>query len=116
MANKKVPASERRIDGRQTAGRAVINALKEANAFDEASAVGYDVLKDINLTTPVLAYTIANLMEENVIIRTEDEKYYYSDLGWKKMELKVTAGYSMLFIIPVVALALFWLLSKFVSI
>ncbi len=112
MAKKQDP-SEKKIDGRQTAGRAVIQALQKANAVDEEHAVGYDVLKDVKLTTPVLAYTIANLMEENVVVQTEEGKYYFNEYGWKKLELKVSAGYGMLFLIPVVGVAVFWLISKF---
>ena len=73
----------------------------------------YRRIKDIKLTTPVLAYTLANLMKEKVIIRTEDEHYYYSLAGWKKMERKVYVGYGILIIVPAVAVVLFILLQKF---
>ena len=65
--------STKRVSGRQTAGQAVIQFLKQKGALDEEHAVGYDQLKNIKLTTQVLAYTIANLMQEKVVIRTDDE-------------------------------------------
>ena len=102
-----------KVSGQQTAATAVMNVLKKAKAFDENSAVGYSVLKDIKLTTPVLAYTLANLLKENVIYRTEDERYYFSKEGWKKLERKVYVGYGILFIVPVIMVFLFLLLRKY---
>ena len=106
--------SKKRVSGRQTAGQAVIQFLKQNGALDEEHAIGYDQLKDIKLTTQVLAYTIANLMQENVVIRTEDDRYYFSEANWAKLERKVLGSYSFLFIIPLLGALLFWLLSKFI--
>lgn len=108
-----ISTAEDKVSGQQTAATAVINALKRAKAMDEQSAVGYDALKDIKLTTPVLAYTLANLLKENVIYRTEDERYYFSKEGWKKLERKVYVGYGILFIVPVIMVFLFLLLRKY---
>ena len=104
--------STKRVSGRQTAGQAVIQFLKKRGATDAEHAVGYDSLKNIKLSTQVLAYTIANLMEENVVVRTEDEKYYFNEVGWAKLERKVLGSYSFLFIIPIAAALLFWLLTR----
>ena len=101
-----------KTNGRRTSGQAVMNALKKAGALDEKSAVGYEVLQKVRLTTPVLAYTIANLMEENVVVQTEDERYYFNQAGWNKLEWKVLSSYAFLFIIPAVAYLLFMLISK----
>lgn len=101
-----------KTNGRRTSGQAVMNALKKAGAVDEKTAVGYDVLQKVRLTTPVLAYTIANLMEENVVVQTEDERYYFNQRGWAKLEWKVLSNYAFLFIIPAVAYILFMIISK----
>ncbi|MBQ9328492.1 MAG: hypothetical protein IJ225_08165 [Solobacterium sp.] len=106
--------STKRVSGRQTAGQAVIKFLKKVGAVDEEHAVGYDQLKNIKLTTQVLAYTIANLMQENVVVRTEDEKYYFNEVGWAKLERKVLGSYSFLYIIPILGALVFWLLSKYI--
>ena len=106
--------STKRVSGRQTAGQAVIRFLKKSGAVDAEHAVGYDQLKNIKLTTQVLAYTIANLMQENVVIRTEDERYYFSEAGWAKLERKVLGSYSFLFIIPLVAAIIFYFLSRYI--
>ena len=104
--------SRKRVSGRQTAGQAVIQYLKKTGATDAEHAAGYDSLKNIKLSTQVLAYTIANLMEENVVVRTEDDRYYFNEAGWAKLERKVLGSYSFLFIIPIVAALLFWFLSR----
>ena len=106
---------KKKVNGRQTSGQAVMDALKKAKAFDEESAVGYDVLKDVNLTTPVLAYTIANLMEENVVVQTDDERYYFNQKGWNKLERKILGSYSLIFLIPIVAYIVFLIISRFLS-
>ncbi|MBR3203550.1 MAG: hypothetical protein IKF60_08185 [Solobacterium sp.] len=106
--------SKKRVSGRQTAGQAVIQYLKRAGALDAEHAIGYDQLKNIKLTTQVLAYTIANMMEEKVIVRTEDERYYFNEKAWAKLEGKVLGAYSFLFIIPLLAALVFWLLSKYI--
>ena len=103
----------KRVSGRQTAGQAVIQFLKKAGATDPDHAIGYDRLKDVHLTTQVLAYTIANLMQEEVVVRTEDEKYYFNEPGWARLERKVLGSYSFLFLIPAIAVLVFWFLSKF---
>ena len=102
----------KRRNPQQTSAQAVIRMLKKHKAFDEQSAIGYDVLKKVKLTTPVMAYTIANLMDEKVVIQTADERYYFSASGWKKLEKKVYAGYSVFLIIPIVAIIVFYFLSK----
>ncbi|MCH4207413.1 MAG: hypothetical protein LKF79_00560 [Solobacterium sp.] len=99
-------------NGQQTAAAAVIQKFKRRRAYDEATAIGYDVLKDIKLTTPVLAYTISNLMDEKVVVRTADERYYFSQAGYKKLEKKVYSGYSLLFLIPIVGIIIFLLLQR----
>lgn len=117
-AHKKTNAEkeiEKRVSARQTSGQAVIKMLKKHQAYDEASAIGYDVLKNVNLTTPVLAYTIANLMEEKVVVQTEDERYYFSQKNWDKLEKKVLSSYSILFIVPIVCFVIFYFLSKFIG-
>ena len=106
--------STKRVRGRQTAGQAVIQFLKRKGALDEEHAVGYDQLKNIKLTTQVLAYTIANLMQEKVVIRTDDDRYYFSEVNWAKLERKVLGSYSFLFIIPIVAAIIFYFVSKYI--
>ena len=64
MATKKNTAG-------QTSARMVMDVLKKNNAYTADSAVGYDAFKNLRLSTAVIAYTIANLMETGIIMRTE---------------------------------------------
>ena len=47
--------------------------------------------------TSTISYTISNLMEEGVVGKTDDERFYYDDLGFKALETKFVRGYSMIF-------------------
>lgn len=96
-----------------TAASMVLELLKKRNAVDEKSAVSIDAFKDIKLTTASLGYTIANLVEEGVVGMTEDERYYYDDLGYKALETKFVRGYAMIFIVPVLAVLLLIALQHF---
>ena len=72
MATKKNTAG-------QTSARMVMDVLKKNNAYTADSAVGYDAFKNLRLSTAVIAYTIANLMETGIIMRTEEDRYYFEE-------------------------------------
>ena len=43
-------------------------------------------------------------MEDEVVYKTGDDRYYFSQENWKKLEKKVTRGYWVMVAIPVVCL------------
>lgn len=96
-----------------TAAGLVIEALKKRDATCEQNAVPIKVFKDLPLQTNTLSYTIANLIEEGIVVQTPDEKYYYDDLGYKALEMKFVRGYAMFFIVPIAAMLLLWAASKY---
>lgn len=98
MANK-------RANPRKTAGRLIIDELQKHKALDEASAKPVAILKDLPLSTTLIAYTIANLMQDNIVVQTSDERYYYSEENWKKFANKFNRVYWMLIIVPAAILA-----------
>lgn len=51
-------------------------------------------------------------MEEGVVGKTDDERFYYDDLGFKALETKFVRGYSMIFIVPIVIAILVYVLQK----
>ena len=55
--------------------------------------------------------TITNLIEEGVVGKTDDERFYYDDLGFKALETKFVRGYSMIFIVPIVIALLVYVLQ-----
>jgi|SRR5690554_2366643 len=103
----------KRANPRKTAGRLVIDTLKSNKAIDESSAKPVTIFKDLPLSTTLIAYTIANLMQDDIIIHTSDDKYYYSEKNWRKFENKFNRVYLMLIVIPAVLLMVFLLIQAF---
>lgn len=80
--------------------------------MDPAHAVPISAFKDLPLQTSTLSYTIANLIDEKIVVQTAKDKYWYDAAGYKALELKFVKGYSMIFIIPLVLGLAFILLAK----
>lgn len=96
--------ASKRANPRKTAGRLIIDQLQREKALDETSAKPVTIFKDLPLSTTLIAYSIANLMEDNIVIQTSDEKYYYSEENWKKFASKFNRVYWMLIIVPAIFL------------
>lgn len=103
----------KRANPRKTAGRLIIDTLKSNKAFNESTAQPVTVFKDLPLSTTLIAYTIANLMQDNIIIQTHDEKYYFSQENWRKFESKFNRIYWILIIIPAVVMVALLLIQAF---
>ena len=95
-----------------TAASMVMDTLKKRGAIDEKSAVDVSVFKNLPYATSTISYTISNLIEEGVVGKTNDERFYYDDLGFKALETKFVRGYSMIFIVPIVIAILVYVLQK----
>lgn len=102
---------KRKKGAKATAASMVIETLKKRNALNENMAVPIDAFKDLKLTTSTLGYTIANLVEEGVVVMTEDQKYYYDDLGFKTLEHKFVRGYAMIFVVPIIAVIIVYVIQ-----
>lgn len=87
--------------------------FKKRKAFDAKSAIPVSAFKDLPLATKTLAYTIANLVEEGVVVQTDGDLYYYDELGFKALEVKFVKGYSMFIVIPIVLLVIVLLVQHF---
>ncbi|MDF9823817.1 putative transcriptional regulator [Breznakia sp. PF5-3] len=94
MANKN--------SNRKTAAKMVMDVLKRHDALDPESAITIDYFKNLKLTTAVIGYTIGNLINDGVVNKTGDDRYYFNEAGWKKLEKKVNRGYLILIAVPVV--------------
>ena len=101
---------KRKRGAKATAASMVMDTLKKRGAVDEKSAVS--VFKNLPYATSTISYTISNLMEEGVVGKTNDERFYYDDLGFKALETKFVRGYSMIFIVPIVIAILVYVLQK----
>ena len=52
-------------------------------------------------------------LQDDIIIHTSDDKYYYSEKNWRKFENKFNRVYLMLIVIPAVLLMVFLLIQAF---
>ena len=84
---------KRKRGAKATAASMVMDTLKKRGAVDEKSAVDVSVFKNLPYATSTISYTISNLMEEGVVGKTNDERFYYDDLGFKALETKFVRGY-----------------------
>lgn len=102
---------KRKKGAKATAASMVMDTLKKRGAVDEKSAVDVSAFKNLPYATSTISYTISNLIEEGVV-KTNDERFYYDDLGFKALETKFVRGYSMIFIVPIVIAILVYVLQK----
>ena len=100
---------KRKKGAKATAASMVMDTLKKRGAVDEKSAVDVSAFKNLPYATSTISYTISNLIEEG---KTNDERFYYDDLGFKALETKFVRGYSMIFIVPIVIAILVYVLQK----
>ena len=89
---------------RKTAARIIMDTFIKRKATSPEKAIPIEEFKDVKLSTSVISYTIANFMEDEVVYKTGDDRYYFSQENWKKLEKKVTRGYWVMVAIPVVCL------------
>ena len=92
---------KRKRGAKATAASMVMDTLKKRGAVDEKSAVDVSVFKNLPYATSTISYTISNLMEEGVVGKTNDERFYYDDLGFKALVTTIERRYSMIFIVPI---------------
>lgn len=106
-------SKKRKSGPRATAASMVLETLKKRNAFSPETAISVSAFKDLPLATNTLAYTIANLVEEGVVGQTDNEKYYFDELGYKALEVKFIKGYSMFIVVPIVLLIIVILIQHY---
>ncbi len=98
-----------------TAASIVLQTLKNKGAYNEATSVGYEVFKNVKLSTTTLSYTIANLVEEGVVTMTDDERFYYNEAGYKALETKFFRGYAAFIVVPIIAMLVIVALKYFLG-
>ena len=103
---------KRKRGAKATAASMVMDTLKKRGAVDEKTAVDVSAFKNLPYATSTISYTVTNLIEEGVVGKTDDERFYYDDLGFKALETKFVRGYSMIFIVPIVIAILVYVLQK----
>lgn len=106
---------QRKKGAKATAASMVLETLKKNDAINKEMAVDISAFKNLKLTTTTLSYTIANLVEEGVVVQTDDNKYYYDDAGFKRLETRFVRGYAMIFIIPLAAVLLIYFIRYLIK-
>lgn len=104
-------ATRKRVNPRKTAGRLVIDTFKNAKAFSEKTAQPVEICKDLPLSSTVIAYTITNMMEDDIFIKTEDNRFYFSQENWTKFEKRFNRIYWILLGIPIGFTILFLIIN-----
>lgn len=94
--------AKNRNNVRKSMARIVIDVFLKNQATSEDKAISIDKFKDVKLTSESIAYTIANLIEDGVVIKLDNEKFYFDQLAWDRLEKKVMRQYWLIFIGPIV--------------
>ena len=95
----------------QTAVQKVLEILHAKKAYSEKTAVGYDAFKNMTYPTQVIAYTLANLMENEVVKRTEDERFYFVEENWNKLKKKISLSNYFFLGLPLIIFLIFLLIK-----
>lgn len=97
---------------RKTAARIVMDVFLKRQALTPDTAIEVAEFKDVKLTSSVISYTIANFIEDGIVRKTEDDRYYFVEANWKKMEKKVGKAYWILFGLPLICLIVILLITR----
>lgn len=101
---KKATAKKKKTTERQTSARIVMDAFLRRKATSPEKAIPLEEFKDLPLASGVISYTIANFMNDGVVVKTMDDRYYFLQAKWKELEKKVTRGYWMFVALPIILL------------
>ena len=99
-------ARKRNSEG-ETMTKIIKDVFDKNKAYTPDTAVPISAFKDVKLTSHSISYTIANLMQDGVVIKTGDDRYYFSLETWKTLEKKVMKGYWFLILLPLIVLIVF---------
>lgn len=89
---------------KQTMAKIIMDVFMKHEAKTPDTAIPIETFKDVKLTAAVISYTIANFMQDGIVHKTGDDRYYFDEEAWKKMGKKVMRGYWMLIALPLIVL------------
>lgn len=96
---------------KQTMARIIMDVFLKHEATSPDNAIPIEAFKDVKLTTAMVSYTIANFMQDGIVLKTGDDRYYFDEEAWGKMGKKVMRGYWMMIILPLVLLIIILLVT-----
>ena len=96
---------------RKTAARIVMDVFLKRQALTPDTAIPIEEFKDVKLTSSIISYTIGNFLEDDIVKKTGDDRYYFVEANWKKMEKKVGRAYWILLGLPLICLIVILLIT-----
>ncbi|MDD7282175.1 hypothetical protein [Floccifex sp.] len=108
-------SKKRGTSAKATAATMVLDVFKKNGAVSEQTAIPVSKFKDLKLTTATISYTISNLVEQGVVGHTDNDLYYYDDAGYQKLSKRVFRGYAVIFVIPIVAIIIVFIIQKMMA-
>lgn len=89
---------------RKTMAKIVIDVFLRRGATTPDSAITIQEFKDVKMTSAVISYTIGNLMQDGIVQKTDDDRFYFVEEQWKKLQKKVKKAYWILLGMPLIVL------------
>ncbi|MBB5183422.1 hypothetical protein [Catenisphaera adipataccumulans] len=103
---------KKKKSGEATATRLIVDVFKDHHANNAKRAIPIAAFKDLKLSNTTISYTMANLISQEVVIQTNDQRYWFNEEKWNELSKGVLRGYMMIIVVPlVVALICILLIS-----
>lgn len=89
---------------RKTMAKIVIDVFLKRDATSPETAIAIQEFKNVKMTSSVISYTIGNLMQDGIVQKTDDDRFYFVEEQWKKLQKKVKKAYWILLGMPLFVL------------
>lgn len=89
---------------RKTMAKIVIDVFLRRGATTPDTAIPIQEFKDVKMTSSVISYTIGNLMQDGIVQKTDDDRFYFVEEQWNKLQKKVKKAYWILLGMPLIVL------------
>lgn len=96
---------------KKTMARIIIDVFLKRGAISPDTAIPIEEFKNVKMTSAVISYTIGNLMQDGIVQRTDDDRFYFVEKAWKKMQKKVSKAYWILLGMPLIVLIIILLVQ-----
>lgn len=99
-------------EAKKTMAKIVIDVFLRRKATSAENAIPIEEFKDVKMTSSVISYTIGNLMQDGIVQKTEDNRFYFVEEAWNKMKKKVNRAYWILLGMPLLCLIVILLFTN----
>lgn len=102
MADLSSLKKKQKPSGEATAAKLVLNVFRKNKANTPKKAIEISAFKDLALSIPTISFTLANFIDQEVVHKTEDNRYWFDEQKWQSMEKSVVRGYAMSLLVPLI--------------